>query len=69
MKKLDKIMEDKVAKEGLQWLMNKSVQCSDRYMEAETFIMEISNMSFFKRLFLTKKIIKFFESREEKYKF
>lgn len=56
------------SKTDLNWLMNKAEQCSDRYIEAETFIIEIAKMKWYQRIFCLRKILKFMESRK-KYKF
>lgn len=50
------------------WLLIKTEQCSNRYIEAEKFIIELSEMNLFQRLFCNGKIIKFLESRK-KYNF
>ena len=54
--------------EGLSWLLSKYENASDRYMEAEDFILEIAEMKWYKRLFCYKKIMAFLNSRS-KYKF
>lgn len=63
---LSEITQGEITKEGLQWLLNKYDNCSDRYIEAERFIMEIAEMPWYKRMFLTNKIIKFLESVDGK---
>ncbi len=52
----------------LNWLMNKTALCSERYMEAEIFLIELLQMSWYKRMFCFGKILKFLKSRD-KYKF
>jgi hypothetical protein len=52
-------------KSDLNWLMKKTEACSNRYMEAEKFILEITEMSWWKRLFLNRKILKFLNSRSK----
>jgi hypothetical protein len=52
----------------LNWLMNKTEQCSERYMEAEKFLLEIASAKWYQRLFCSRKILKFLMSRS-KYKF
>ena len=51
--------------EGLPFLLDKLKQRSDRYMEAENFIIELAEMNFFQRLFSFKKIINFLKSRDK----
>lgn len=48
--------------------MKKTEDCSERYIEAEQFILEIASMKWYHRFFLLKKILKFLESRN-KYNF
>lgn len=55
-------------KTDLNWLMKKTEQCSDRYMEAEQFILELAEMKWYQRIFCARKIFKFLQSRS-KYKF
>jgi hypothetical protein len=55
-------------KSDLQWLMNKSDNCSTRYMEDEQMLLNIIGMNFFKRLFIRRKILSFLKSRS-KYNF
>jgi hypothetical protein len=55
-------------KNDLNWLMKKTEDCSERYMEAEQFILEIASMKWYHRFFLLKKILRFLESRN-KYNF
>lgn len=61
--------DEKLSKDGLQWLMNKYSQCSDRYMEVETFLMDLATMSIWKRIILSHKICKFWNKHAEKYNF
>ena len=49
----------------MNWLINKCEKCSDRYIEAENFILEIAEMKWYQRIFLNKKILKFLKSREK----
>lgn len=57
-------------KEDLNWLIKKTEDCSNRYMEAEEFIIfEVLLKNWWQRLFMKKKAIKFLEDRNEKYKF
>jgi hypothetical protein len=55
-------------KSDLNWLMNKTEQCSERYMEAEQFIIELATLKWYQRLFMNRRILKFLNSRG-KYKF
>lgn len=50
--------------EGLSWLLTKLEHSSDRYIEAESFIIELSEMKWYQRIFISKKIIRFLQSRE-----
>ena len=50
------------------WLMKKTEDCSNRYMEAEKFILEIAEMKWYQRVFLWRKILRFLNSRS-KYNF
>ncbi len=52
----------------VEWLMKNCEDRSNRYIEAERFIMEISEMKWYQRLFLDRKIMNFLKSRR-KYKF
>lgn len=56
------------SKSDLNWLMKKTEDCSERYMEAEQFILELASMPWYKRAFSFWKIMKFINSRS-KYKF
>lgn len=56
------------SKSDLNWLMTKTEQCSERYMEAEKFILELAEMKWYQRMFCFGKILKFLKSRD-KYKF
>lgn len=58
----------KYTKSDLNWIINKMEQYSERYMEAERFILELAKMKWYQRMFCFNKIIKFLESRN-KYKF
>lgn len=55
-------------KEDLNWLMQKTEDCSNRYMEAEQFLIEIAKMKWYQKFFLTMKILNFLNSRK-KYNF
>ncbi len=48
--------------------MNKTEQCSDRYMEAEKLLLSICQEPWWKLFFVKRKIFKFLMSRD-KYKF
>lgn len=54
--------ESKLAEHSL----TKMKQLTERYIEAENFIMELN---WFERLFCSRKITKFLQSRLEKYDF
>lgn len=56
------------SKSDLNWLMNKTEQCSERYMEAEKFILELAEMKWYQRMLCFDKILMFLKSRV-KYKF
>lgn len=60
------IME--VQKSDLEWLLNKTEKCSERYMEAEKFILELLEMRWYRRIFCFGKLLKFLKSRS-KYNF
>ena len=53
------------SKTDLNWLMNKTEKCSERYVEAEKFILEIAEMKWYQRLFCSKKIMNFLMSRDK----
>ncbi|GJQ44047.1 MAG: hypothetical protein JETCAE03_35450 [Ignavibacteriaceae bacterium] len=55
-------------KTDLNWLMKKTEDCSNRYMEAEKFILEIAEMKWYQRVFFKGKILRFLNSRS-KYNF
>lgn len=55
-------------KTDLNWLIKKTEQCSERYIEAEKFILELAEMKWYQKMFCLNKILKFIESRK-KYKF
>ena len=55
-------------KTELSWLMNKTEQYSERYIEAERFILELAEMKWYQRIFCSRKIMNFLMSRD-KYKF
>ena len=50
----------------LESSLGKTEQLTERYIEAEQFIM---NLNWFERLFCSRKITKFLKSRTEKYNF
>ncbi len=52
---------------GVDFLLDNLEKSNKRYMEAERFIMEMTNMNFFQRLFLRKKIIRFLNEQLRKY--
>lgn len=59
-------------KSNIEWLMTHCEQCSQRYIEAEEFILNITSMSFPKRLLYFPIIYKmnlFILSQQAKYKF
>jgi len=58
----------KPKKNNLDWLMKKAEDCSTRYLEAEEFLMEVLKVPWWKKIFLTERILKFLKSRN-KYKF
>jgi hypothetical protein len=49
----------------LTWLLSKYENASDRYMEAENFILEIAYMKWYQRIFCFKKIMTFLNSRSK----
>jgi len=49
-----------------EYSLNKIEELTERYIEAEQFIM---NLKWYERLFCSKKIIKFLKSRTVKYNF
>ena len=55
-------------KADLNWLMKKTEDCSERYMEAEKLLLEIAEMKWYQRVFLWRKILRFLNSRS-KYNF
>ncbi len=57
------------SKSDIKWVLNRYEKCSDRYMEAEKELLEILEMSFWKRLFLRTRVFKFLNSRIDKYNF
>lgn len=54
-------------KANFNWLMTEYENNTDRYIEAEKFIMELHNMNWLQRLFSSRKILKFLKSREKYY--
>jgi hypothetical protein len=57
-------MENK--KKITEFSLNKMEQLTERYIDAEKFIMELN---WFERLFCSRKITKFLKSRRDKYNF
>ena len=53
----------------IEWLLVKAEVNSQRYMEAERFLIELLNMNFVQRMFSFNKILKFLDSRINKYRF
>ncbi len=62
------IKDMEYTKSDLNWLMKKTEDCSDRYMEAEMFILKMAQMKWYQRVFLIIKILRFMNSRS-KYNF
>lgn len=60
--------EKTYTKSEIIWLVTKTEQCSERYMEAEQFILEMAGLSWFQRIFAFSKLKSFLSSRS-KYKF
>jgi len=50
---------------NLSWLLSKYENASDRYMEAESFILEIAEMKWYQRIFIFNKIMNFLNSRKK----
>ena len=50
---------------GIQWMMNAIDKRSERYIEAEKFVIELAEMSWWKRAFALSKIMKFLKSRDK----
>jgi len=46
--------------DGLPWILEQCEKSVDRYIKAEAFIVELSEMNIFQRIFSFSKIIKFF---------
>ena len=59
----------KYNKEDLNWLMRFGETRSERFMEAERFLIEIAEMRWYQRICLARKILKFLSSQSAKYKF
>ena len=57
--------QETIKKEKMDWVMTRYEDTNNRYIEAEQFIIELSNMSWYKRLFLNRKILKFLQSRNK----
>jgi hypothetical protein len=60
------LKENSDPKVELKWLMDKYENCSERYIEAEKFIM---NLKWYERIFISRKVLKFLKSRTIKYNF
>lgn len=58
-------MKMEYTKEDLNWLMKKIDKCSNRYMEAETLLLEIAGMKWYQRIFCVGKILNFIKSRRK----
>ena len=56
-------------KTDLNWLMKKTEDCSERYMEDENFLLKLLEMNWFKRAFCSFGLILKFMVSREKYKF
>jgi hypothetical protein len=56
----------KVVKEMSEFSLDRMEKLTERYIEAEEFIM---NLNWFQRLFCSKKIKNFLKSRVDKYNF
>ena len=41
---------------GLEWILHKYEKCSERYISAESKLLAIATMPFYKRIFLSKKL-------------
>lgn len=50
---------------SLSWLLSKYENASDRYMEAEDFILQIAEMKWYQRIFCFNKIMNFLNSRKK----
>ena len=50
---------------SLSWLLSKYENASERYMEAEDFIIQIAEMKWYQRAFCVPKILKFLDSRKK----
>tara|TARA_R110000868_G_C10920160_1_gene765603 strand:+ start:29 stop:271 length:243 start_codon:yes stop_codon:yes gene_type:complete len=50
---------------SLSWLLSKYENASDRYMEAEDFILQIAEMKWYQRIFCLHKILIFLDSRSK----
>lgn len=54
---------------GICFILNKWEQCSDRYIEDETFLLELARMNAIQRMFAGKKIRRFIDGQLNKYDF
>ena len=55
--------------ENLDWLITKTEQCSNRYIDAECFLIKLMEMPWYNRFLLRYKISVFLKSQLNKYKF
>jgi hypothetical protein len=51
------------------WIFKKIEECSNRYIEAERFLLKIENMSWIKRILCKKEIRKYLKECLKKYDF
>ena len=55
----------RIRKSDLDWLINKTEQYTDRFIEAENFIIELYEMKWYERIFCFNKILNFLKSRKK----
>lgn len=55
--------------ENLEWIFNMYKDCSNRYIEAESKLLEIMELPFYKRIFCKKIIFEYLCETYKKYKF
>lgn len=60
--------KDEKQKVHLDWLLKHTEACANRYVEAETMLMNLLSMNWYQRLFSKRKIFHFLQSRN-KYNF
>ena len=53
---------------GMEWLIKKAEDCSERYIESEKFILELAQLKWHQRIFIMGRINRFLRSRK-KYNF